>query len=63
MSLDNQRVIAIHTFSQRPDSFPMMSAVNDLKRNTDGALSFDSVITTMYGPSQFYYTMVGENSK
>ena len=51
-------------FSQRPDSFPLMSAVNDVKRNTDGALTFDGSLTTSIGiPFRFVYTMIGEHSK
>ena len=51
-------------FSQHPDSLPLDKALNDLKRNTNKALAFDSSVSTTTGfPLKFFFTMVGENSK
>ena len=51
-------------YSQRPDSLPLMSALNDLKRNTDGVMSIDGSLSTGGGnPLKFFYTMIGDHSK
>ena len=42
----------------------MMSVINDVKRNTDGVLTFDGTTTSTSGsPLKFFYTMLDENSK
>ena len=41
-----------------------MSAINDLKRNTDGVLDFDNEIATSGDdPLKFFYTMTDQYSK